>query len=191
MMKCGSRVASSSHAPYRPLHANKRHTQQQDLFQDLDLYSEALVIQISTSLFPLYASPYFNKLLDKFVGTDFHLVEAITQLKDALLNRQPRKKGAARTASTGAMATPESRLYYRQLETYIRDEVLPSQRYQGYQFLLTGHSLGGGVASIVGARLQALAVVFSSPGVVLSRRKFGISLKQISEYIVNIVPQVG
>jgi len=110
-------------------------------------------------------------------------------MKDSLLNRQQRKAAARTSATTGAMATPDSRLYYRQLETYIREEVLPDPRYQNYALLLTGHSLGGGVASIVAARLQALAVVYSSPGVVLSRRKFGISLKQISEYIVNIVPQ--
>lgn len=156
-----------------------------------------MVIQISTSLFPLYASPIFQNILNKFVGTDYHLVEALTQLKDALLNRpaQRAKAGqggsAPRTATTGAMATPDSRLYYKQLEWYVREEILPDPRYANYQFLLTGHSLGGGVASIVGARLQALAVTFSSPGVVLSRRKFGLSLKEISQYVVNIVPQVG
>lgn len=162
---------------------------QVDLFQDLDLYSEALVIQISTSLFPLYASPLFQSLLNKFVGTDYHLVEALTQLKDSLLNRPAQRHNKDRTATTGAMATLDSRLYYKQLENYIRDEILPNPRYANYQFLLTGHSLGGGVASIVGARLQALAVVFSSPGVALSRRKFGLSLKSVSQYVVNIVPQ--
>lgn len=156
----------------------------------MDLYSEALVIQISTSLFPLYASPLFQSLLNKFVGTDYHLVEALTQLKDSLLNRPAQRQKDARTATTGAMPTVESRLYYKQLETYITEQILPDPRFADYQFLLTGHSLGGGVASIVGARLQALAVVFSSPGVVLSRRKFGLSLKSVSQYVVNIVPQV-
>lgn len=145
-----------------------------------DLYSEALVIQISTSLFPLYASPIFNNILNKFVGTDYRLVEAITLLKDALLNRG--------TAATGAMAAPDSRLYYKQLESYIREEILPRPRFENYQVILTGHSLGGGVASIVGGRLQALAVTFSSPGVVLSRRKFGLTLREISQYVVNVIP---
>ena len=35
----------------------------------LDTYAEALVIQLSTSLFPLYSSPFFKDLLNKFVGT--------------------------------------------------------------------------------------------------------------------------
>lgn len=87
------------------------------------------------------------------------------------------------------MAAPDSRLYYRQLESYIREEILPKPRYENYQVILTGHSLGGGVAAIVGARLQALAVTFSSPGVVLSRRKFGVTLREISQYVVNIKPE--
>jgi len=59
-----------------------------DLFQDLDAYSEAILIQLCTSLFPLYASPIFQPLLNKFVGTSYHLVETLATLKDVLLNRQ-------------------------------------------------------------------------------------------------------
>jgi hypothetical protein len=59
-----------------------------DLFQDLDAYSEAILIQLCTSLFPLYASPIFQPLLNKFVGTSYHLVETLATLKDVLLNRK-------------------------------------------------------------------------------------------------------
>lgn len=45
------------------------------------------------------------------------------------------------------------------------------------------------MASVVAARIKKPAVTFSAPGVVLSRKKFNISLGDIDEYLVNIVPQ--
>jgi lipase ATG15 len=54
---------------------------------------------------------------------------------------------------------------------------------------LKGHSLGGGIASIVGARNEIEAVGFSSPGIYLSYRKFGIkNCANIRRFVTNIVP---
>lgn len=69
---------------------------------------------------------------------------------------------------------------------YINTTILTDPYYEGYELLFTGHSLGGGVAQIVASRLKGVAVVFSSPGVVLSRRKFDISLEDIDAYNVNV-----
>ena len=69
---------------------------------------------------------------------------------------------------------------------YITSTILTDPYYQGYELLFTGHSLGGGVAQIVASRLKCVAVVFSAPGVVLSRRKFKISLDDIDAFNVNV-----
>ncbi|KEG13143.1 hypothetical protein DQ04_01191110 [Trypanosoma grayi] len=53
--------------------------------------------------------------------------------------------------------------------------------------LLTGHSLGGAVASIIGAQMGIQAVGFSTPGISLSHKRFGIDLQRIHRYVVTIV----
>ncbi|KPA82163.1 hypothetical protein ABB37_03292 [Leptomonas pyrrhocoris] len=63
--------------------------------------------------------------------------------------------------------------------------------------LLTGHSLGGAVASIVASQMGVKAVAFSAPGVVLARRKFNFSLRSLHQNVMtvvssnDIVPAVG
>ncbi|KPI86444.1 hypothetical protein ABL78_4475 [Leptomonas seymouri] len=63
--------------------------------------------------------------------------------------------------------------------------------------LLTGHSLGGAVASIVAAQMGVKAVAFSAPGIVLARRKFNFSLRSLHQNVMtvissnDIVPAVG
>jgi len=57
------------------------------------------------------------------------------------------------------------------------------------QILLTGHSLGGGISKIASALTNITSVTFSSPGIHLSRLKFGISEEQnLSLGFVNIEP---
>jgi len=55
--------------------------------------------------------------------------------------------------------------------------------------VVTGHSLGGGIAMLVGAEKQIPAVAFSGPNAMLSRRKFGISKKDLDAFAVNIIPR--
>jgi hypothetical protein len=55
------------------------------------------------------------------------------------------------------------------------------------KIVLTGHSLGGVVAQIVGSRLRIPAVAFSAPGIALMERKFGIEQHAIDAYITNVV----
>ena len=54
-------------------------------------------------------------------------------------------------------------------------------------FVLTGHSLGGTLAQIVGAKHRLAAVAFSSPGIVLLERKYGIGREDLDAYVTNIV----
>ncbi|KXJ25447.1 uncharacterized protein LOC110245285 [Exaiptasia diaphana] len=55
--------------------------------------------------------------------------------------------------------------------------------------VLVGHSFGGGIAKIIGARLQIPAVAFSSPGILYGNVKFGFSLENASKFSVSISPQ--
>ncbi|CAK8992977.1 Kinase D-interacting substrate of 220 kDa [Durusdinium trenchii] len=53
--------------------------------------------------------------------------------------------------------------------------------------VLTGHSLGGCIAQIVAARQQLPALVFSSPGVLYSARRFQI-VPESARHVVVVVP---
>lgn len=98
-----------------------------DLFQDLDAYSEAILIQLCTSLFPLYASPMFQPLLNKFVGTPSHLVETLATLKGVLLNHHLGGQRFSDSRSTGSSHGTEAvgnavRYYYDALSKFERVE---------------------------------------------------------------------
>ena len=54
------------------------------------------------------------------------------------------------------------------------------------EILLVGHSLGGGIAKIIGARSQVPAVSFSSPGEVYHHRKFGYELSDLQRHTTSI-----
>lgn len=49
---------------------------------------------------------------------------------------------------------------------------------------MTGHSLGGGLAGIVGAKLKLPSVAFSPPGLKFSRLKHGLRLRDLAHTTV-------
>jgi putative lipase involved disintegration of autophagic bodies len=56
------------------------------------------------------------------------------------------------------------------------------------EVVLTGHSLGGGLAKIAAIRSQHVAVTFQSPGIHLSRIKFGIDVDaDFGPHLVTVV----
>jgi len=73
--------------------------------------------------------------------------------------------------------------YYTVVEEFVRDAGLE------HNTILVGHSLGGAVAAIVGARLDMPALAFSGPGILKSYQKFGITDPDlIYKNVVNIRP---
>jgi len=66
----------------------------------------------------------------------------------------------------------------------------------GYEFVLTGHSLGGVLAGIAGARIQIPAVAFSPPGQYYSLDRFQLQEEDMRKSLLvvspshDIVPQV-
>ncbi|CAK9042134.1 unnamed protein product [Durusdinium trenchii] len=69
----------------------------------------------------------------------------------------------------------------------LEDAIIASEKDRSDATVLTGHSLGGCIAQIVAARQQLPALVFSSPGVLYSARRFQI-VPESARHVVVVVP---
>eukprot|EP00668_Euglena_longa_P038892 GGOE01050015.1.p1 GENE.GGOE01050015.1~~GGOE01050015.1.p1 ORF type:complete len:846 (+),score=285.88 GGOE01050015.1:45-2540(+) len=76
--------------------------------------------------------------------------------------------------------------YMYDLEHYVRN-IVPLRR----EVILTGHSLGGGLAKLVSAKLRVWSVTFSSPGIVWARvaEDTNIRLDDVDTYTMTVVPR--
>ncbi|DBA03442.1 TPA: LOW QUALITY PROTEIN: hypothetical protein N0F65_002850 [Lagenidium giganteum] len=60
----------------------------------------------------------------------------------------------------------------------------------GDNVVITGHSLGGAMAAMVGAATKTPAVSFSGPGLLYSRGRFDLSERDIRDYVLTIKPRM-
>eukprot|EP00747_Dinoflagellata_sp_TGD_P224093 gnl/TRDRNA2_/TRDRNA2_96201_c0_seq2.p1 gnl/TRDRNA2_/TRDRNA2_96201_c0~~gnl/TRDRNA2_/TRDRNA2_96201_c0_seq2.p1 ORF type:complete len:409 (-),score=34.21 gnl/TRDRNA2_/TRDRNA2_96201_c0_seq2:63-1139(-) len=60
--------------------------------------------------------------------------------------------------------------------------------YPNASFVITGHSLGGGIAQTAGALIDTHSVSFSPPGIRYSHQRFGVKLSALHRNMVGIVP---
>ena len=74
--------------------------------------------------------------------------------------------------------------FFKAIEDYVKVIIKTNSS----EVMLVGHSLGGGVAKIIGARQKIPAVSFSSPGIGYEYIKFSFSLDDAIKYVVTIVP---
>ena len=72
--------------------------------------------------------------------------------------------------------------YYEEVKKYV------AQLRNTNKVYLVGHSLGGGIANIVGASLNIPSITFSSPGLGYSYKAHGITLEDIINNVTNIIP---
>ncbi|CAM9261345.1 unnamed protein product [Ascophyllum nodosum] len=77
--------------------------------------------------------------------------------------------------------------YYRPLLEYVRS-------IKDRDVVLTGHSLGGGLARIVGALEKATSICFSPPGIAQSYRKFSVGAESLDRALlhqmsVSVIPE--
>jgi len=63
-----------------------------------------------------------------------------------------------------------------------------SERFPNDEFVLTGHSLGGGIAIAAGGRINVSAIGFSGPGSHFSRWRFGTTMERAYRNSVNVEP---
>ena len=82
--------------------------------------------------------------------------------------------------------------YYRQTSAFVDhvDNQGNDSERKYEHIMITGHSLGGGLAMISGAQQKVPAVALSGPNAVISRRTFrpSISKSDLEKYTFNIVP---
>jgi hypothetical protein len=84
-----------------------------------------------------------------------------------------------------ALKSSSGRFYYERLDNYLDDlrEVHPST-----DIIITGHSLGGGLAKIVGARHILPAITYSSPGLQYTTKSVETHEGDIHQSGVTIFP---
>lgn len=73
--------------------------------------------------------------------------------------------------------------------TDLLDHVREVKKRVGDRLVLTGHSLGGAMAGMIGAKTQTPAVSFSGPGLMFTRGRFGIDTQEIRDYVLTIKPR--
>ena len=74
--------------------------------------------------------------------------------------------------------------YFKPLEDYVKAEYNTSEEY-----FLVGHSLGGGLAKIIGSRNKIPAIAISSPGEIYNHVKFNYTLEDVQKYTTTVRAQ--
>lgn len=72
--------------------------------------------------------------------------------------------------------------YYNLLDKHLTD-VLKTRN-----AVIVGHSLGGGLAGIIGSKHKRTVVTFSAPGIVYISKKFGLTIEDANRIAMNIKP---
>ncbi|KAJ9439632.1 hypothetical protein DIPPA_09184 [Diplonema papillatum] len=135
-----------------------------DMLQDVSMYIEVMVYNVISSFVPLMG------LFPHTLVTDAIFVSSMAEKIDVFRLGRGREN---------------LRHYWEHVLEYAE-----ARRASGVQVALTGHSLGGAIGMIVGARLGTLAVGFHSPGIVLSHKKFGITnMADAYRFVANVIPE--
>jgi len=131
-----------------------------DVVQDFDLWKEVGLLQMAS-----YIGPFLNVWPEELSSSIIYYVSALEKIAmDSDLEQQ--------------------RYYYQVLDEYVR------QAKQSRKVILVGHSMGGGIGKIVGAKEGVHSISFAAPGNVLSRKKFGIHMSEINRVSVSVKPSV-
>ena len=132
-----------------------------DALQDADFWSEAALFQLFSTIIPITSI-----LPDE---TFRRLVDLASKFEFAL--------------------DAPARRYFTGLEKYIERRLSGLNKLNKEKVLITGHSLGGGLSKMAGARFGIRSFSFNGPGILYSRGKVGsngVSLEDINRSVVNV-----
>eukprot|EP00812_Abedinium_dasypus_P015845 NODE_950_length_1298_cov_455.081255.p1 GENE.NODE_950_length_1298_cov_455.081255~~NODE_950_length_1298_cov_455.081255.p1 ORF type:complete len:199 (+),score=42.90 NODE_950_length_1298_cov_455.081255:3-599(+) len=82
--------------------------------------------------------------------------------------------------------TSYERSIWEKVENLINETM---KQFPNDNIVLTGHSLGGGIAQVVAARRKLPALVFSAPGMLYNARRFGINIQAAKRLVMVIQPE--
>ncbi|KAI3652972.1 hypothetical protein MP228_002397 [Amoeboaphelidium protococcarum] len=173
----------------------------EDIFQDLYLWFTPFLLQSSSyfgtliNLWPVQTVSYTVALISNFAsypnliywGEMEKIVTRVVDDKHETLRDRVRDKlygDGSDQEQDGALSIFKIPFTNRPIFKDPRDNVIGSST----KVMLTGHSMGGGLAFIIGAHLGIPAVGFSSPGLAYSSIIYKLTQKALMTQTVNIVP---
>ena len=135
-----------------------------DALQSVDFWSEAALFQLFSTVIPL------TSILPDETFRDLVCLASSSEM---------------------ALDAP-GRRYFTGLEKYIESRLNGPNKLDKERVLITGHSLGGGLSKMAGARFGIRSFSFNGPGLIYSRGKVGdngVDVEDINRSAVNIVLQ--
>uniref|UniRef100_A0A0G4I6V2 Fungal lipase-type domain-containing protein n=1 Tax=Chromera velia CCMP2878 TaxID=1169474 RepID=A0A0G4I6V2_9ALVE len=137
---------------------------------------------------------------DAFADLDFWSAIAGVQMIDRffvpLLSWLPKRFVQSALSVTLTDFSEPFSLVVERLEKFVQDVAtrrgLPEEAEytaRGAQLLLVGHSLGGGLATLLGTQLSRPAVTFSAPGIYYTSSRYGISDLRMQQLVTAVVPE--
>ena len=135
-----------------------------EALQSVDFWSEAALFQLFSTVIPL------TSILPDETFRDLVRLASFSEM---------------------ALDAP-GRRYFTGLEKYIESRLSGPNKLDKERVLITGHSLGGGLSKMAGARFGIRSFSFNGPGLIYSRGKVGdngVDIEDINRSAVNIVLQ--
>jgi hypothetical protein len=150
----------------------------EDIFQDMYMWSTVGLLQISSyfgtliNIWPIQTVAKVVYLISKYVSYPKLLYyEELEKIVAKMVDDKPSTQG------TGA-----------DFLSLFFPERMSSGLAKSSRIMMTGHSLGGGLAAIIGAHLEIPAITFSSPGLGYSMLNYNVSGESLMTYTLNVVP---
>ncbi|CAH0476343.1 unnamed protein product [Peronospora belbahrii] len=73
--------------------------------------------------------------------------------------------------------------------TDVLNHAIDTRARVGDNLVITGHSLGGSIAAMIGAKTKTSAVSFSGPGLLYSLGRFDITSRDVRDYVLTMKPR--
>lgn len=147
-----------------------------DFLMDVNLFFETILYQFVISNVP------------GSIATPTNLVEDLIGLSSFPPERFITKWDSLPRLANNSLPECQTNNYRRDFFADVTNHLtFIGSRNHTSKILLTGHSMGGSIAAIVGSQMHIQAASFGSPGILLARKKFNISVESIHKYVATVV----